>query len=103
LLLTPAEKLMDFVGTGTVAMSAGFQRSQFGPAPIAIQDHGDVLGLLKPCDFFEDATTVEAIEKTFTEEIPKPLHRTKLVLSRRLSCSLQQHLEFLGSSHKVKA
>ena len=93
---------MDFVGTGTVTVSAGFQGSQFRPASVAIENHGDVLRLLQPCDLFEDATTVEAIEKTFTEEIPKPLHRTTVVLSLGLSYSLQHHTKYRDPSHKVR-
>jgi hypothetical protein len=49
-----------------VAVSAGFQRSQFCPAPVAIENHGDVMGLSEPLNFFDDASAVEAIEQTFT-------------------------------------
>lgn len=94
---------MNLVGPGAVAVSAGFQRPQFGPASVAIQDHGNVVGFSEPLNFFEDATAVEAVEQSFTHEIPKPLHRTTVVLSFSLGYCLQQRLEFLGSGHKVKA
>ena len=66
LLFTPAQELKNLVGSGAVAVSAGFQRSQFCPAPVAIEDHGNVLGFSKPLNLFEDATAVEAIEQAFT-------------------------------------
>ena len=103
LLFTPRQELMNLVGPGTMAVSAGFQRSQFCPPPVAIQNHGDVLGFGEALNFFEDATTVEAIEKTFTEEIPKPLHRTTLVLSPPVGYLPQSSADFLGPTSTVKA
>jgi hypothetical protein len=49
-----------------MAVSAGFQGSKLCPAPVAIEDHGDVLRLSEPLNFFDDAAAVEAIEQAFT-------------------------------------
>jgi hypothetical protein len=68
-----------------MTVSAGFQRSQFGPAPIAIKNHGHVVGSGEGANFFDNTAAVEPIKEALTEKNLQHTHRYTVVLSAGVS------------------
>jgi hypothetical protein len=78
-VVAPLEELAHLGGTRAMPVGGGLIAELFGPPPVAVDDHGDVLGRLMPGQILAQALLIQVVQESRAGPILSSFHIATLV------------------------